>query len=216
MLKIGSGALLLLALFASLPLLAATPTVEVEALLPPGAAVLKVDGKRKMLRAGESFGYVTLVSARTNSATIRVGGKTRTVGLSRHIGSSYEPVQEKRVTIQRDKRMQYLTNVSLNGRAVLALVDTGASTVALSSKQAKAVGIEYYGGEPIRVTTAGGVVNGYLVTLRSVNVGGITVENVQATITEGEYPDMVLLGMTYLRHVKMEEQDGVLSLSRMH
>jgi aspartyl protease family protein len=33
-------------------------------------------------------------------------------------------------------------------------------------------------------------------------------------VVEGDFPSMVLLGMTYLRHVKMEETGGVLSLSR--
>ena len=215
MLKVGSSALLLFFL-TSFSVFAATPSIELEALLPPNAAVLKVDGERKMLRAGQTFQGVTLVSAREKSATIKVGGETRTIGMSQHIGSSYEPAQETRVTILRDKRMQYLTNVALNGRTVLALVDTGASSVALSGNQAKAIGIEYYGGKPIRVSTASGIVDGFKVTLRSVAVGGITVENVQATITEGDFPDIVLLGMSYLRYVKMEEENGVLSLSRMH
>lgn len=216
MLKIAHGALLLLLVLTSRPLLAASPSVEVEALFPPSSAVLKIDGERKMLRAGQSFRAVTLISAKANSATIKVNGKTRTVGMSQHIGSSYEAVAQKRVTIQRDKRMQYLTNVALNGGTVLALIDTGASTVAMSGNQAKAIGIEYYAGTPIKIATASGVVDGYKITLRSVTVGGITVENVQATVTEGDFPNIVLLGMTYLRHVKMEEQDGVLSLSRMH
>ena len=50
--------------------------------------------------------------------------------------------------------------------------------------------------------------------LRSVNVGGIKVNNVPATVIEGEFPNYVLLGMTYLRHVKMEENQGVMTLSR--
>ena len=52
------------------------------------------------------------------------------------------------------------------------------------------------------------------VTLRSVSVGGIRVENVQATVLEGDFPSTILLGMTYLQHVDMEENNGVLSLSR--
>ena len=53
-----------------------------------------------------------------------------------------------------------------------------------------------------------------MVTLRSVEVGGIRVENVRATVTAGEYPSTVLLGMSYLQHVELREREGVLSLSR--
>ena len=66
----------------------------------------------------------------------------------------------------------------------------------------------------LRVETASGKVNAWHVTLQSVSVGGISVDNVEATVVEGDYPSKILLGMTFLRHVKMEETDGVLSLSR--
>ena len=54
----------------------------------------------------------------------------------------------------------------------------------------------------------------WLITLRSVSVGGIRVDNVQATVVEGSFPTTVLLGMSYLKHVEMKENNGVLSLSR--
>ena len=62
--------------------------------------------------------------------------------------------------------------------------------------------------------TASGSVPARLVNLQSVDVGGIRVDNVEATVVEGEFPSTILLGMTYLRHVRMQETGGVLSLSR--
>jgi aspartyl protease family protein len=47
-------------------------------------------------------------------------------------------------------------------------------------------------------------------------VGGIEVENVLATVVEGNYPVTILLGMSYLKHVKLQEHNGVLTLSRTH
>ena len=52
------------------------------------------------------------------------------------------------------------------------------------------------------------------VMLNSVSVGGIRVDNVEATVVESDFPATVLLGMSYVRHVKIEEQNGILSLSR--
>lgn len=205
---------LLLVLFCQIGT-AQTLTVQVEALFPK-SAVLKIDGQRKMLRAGQSFNGVTLVSAETNSATIRLNGKTQTLGLSQHIGSSYEEPTEQRITVARDSYGQYRTSILINGRSVLALVDTGASSMAMSGDQAKALGIDFYGGQITRVSTASGISEAYSITLRSVSVGGITVENVRGSVIDGDYPSIVLLGMTYLSHVKMEEQGGVLSLSRVN
>lgn len=192
---------------------AAPPEVAVEALFP-NAAVLKVNGKRKMLKAGQSFEGVTLVAARSESVTIEIQGKRQTLGLSRYIGSSYEEADSQAISLNRDTGNQYRTNVVIDGKSVLALVDTGATTVAMSGNQARALGIDYYGGDLGRVSTASGLADAYSITLRSVSVGGITVNNVRASVVEGDYPSIVLLGMTYLRHVKMEEQDGVLTLSR--
>lgn len=208
-------ALSLACAFASGIATAQTPVVQVEALFPK-AAVLKVNGERKMLRVGQSFSGVTLVASKTKTATIKFNGKTQTLGLSQHIGSSYETPTEQRISLARDAYDQYRTSILINGRSVLALVDTGASSVAMSGDQAKALGIDYYGGILGKVSTASGISDAYSITLRSVSVGGITVENVRGSVIEGDYPSIVLLGMTYLRHVKMEEEEGVLSLSRIN
>ena len=38
--------------------------------------------------------------------------------------------------------------------------------------------------------------------------------NVPAMVVDGAYPATILLGMSYLRHVKLQEHNGILSLSR--
>jgi aspartyl protease family protein len=54
----------------------------------------------------------------------------------------------------------------------------------------------------------------HVITLNSVAVGGIEVNNVPALVVEGSYPATILLGMSYLQHVKLQEHNGILSLSR--
>ena len=193
--------------------LAAAPSIEVEALFT-NAAVLRIDGESKMLKVGQTFRGVTLVTAVSSKATIEVDGQTRELGVSRRIGTRYENNEPRVVTIPRDARMQYQTTAVVNGRSVAVLVDTGANVVALNSAQARALGLDYSTGTPARVETASGMASAWQVTLESVDVGGIRVDNVEATVVEGDFPSTILLGMTYLRHVKMEETDGVLSLSR--
>ena len=191
----------------------AAPNIEVEALMTD-AAVLKIDGERKMLKAGQSYKGVTLVSAYSRTATLEVDGKQQVVGLSRRIGADFQEPKEQVVSIRRDERLQYNTTIMINGRSMPALVDTGANLVALSSKHAQALSIDYKTGLQSQVETASGMVGAWLITLRSVSVGGIRVENVQATVVDGNFPTTILLGMSYLKHVEMKENNGVLSLSR--
>ncbi|MDH4041474.1 MAG: TIGR02281 family clan AA aspartic protease [Gammaproteobacteria bacterium] len=191
----------------------ATPRIEVEALFT-NAAVLRIDGERKMLKAGQSYRGVTLLAAVSTGATLEVDGETLEMGVSRHIGTRYETSEPRVVSIPRDATMQYQTTAIVNGRSMPVLVDTGANVVALNSAHARALGVDYSAGVMAQVETASGKVNAWHVTLQSVSVGGIRVDNVEATVVEGDYPSKILLGMTFLRHVKMEETDGVLSLSR--
>ena len=191
----------------------ASAEIEVEALFTD-AAVLQIDGERKMLKAGQSYKGVTLVAAYSRTVTLEVDGQTMVLGLSRRIGTQYETAEPRVVSIVRDTMLQYQTPATINGRSMTVLVDTGANVVALNSVHAKALGVDFSAGIPTRVETASGTIAARRVTLRSINVGGIQVDNVEATVVEGEFPSTILLGMTYLRHVKIEESNGVLSLSR--
>ena len=205
--------LALAALLYQAAVLAAAPTVEVEALFTD-AAVLKIDGERKTLRAGESWKGVTLISAYSRTATLEVDGRQQVVGLSRRIGSNYQEPESREVTITRNAKLQYATSAIINGKRIPVLVDTGANIVAMSLTHAAQLGLDHEAGQPGMVETAGGRVKAWVVTLRYVDVGGIRVDNVKATVVDGEYPLTVLLGMTYLQHVEFRENNGVLSLSR--
>lgn len=188
-------------------------TVEVQALLGE-TAVLRVNGERKLLRPGDSHGGVTLVSTTREGAVLLINGQTRTLGLSQRVGTTFQEPTRKVVTIPRNNRNQYLTTALINGRSIAVLVDTGANVVAMSQSQAQSLGIRDGDGPAMTVETAGGILAARQVMLDSVSVGGIRVDRVEATVVQSEYPGTVLLGMSYLRHVKIEEQDGILSLIR--
>ena len=192
---------------------AGSPSIEVEALFT-NAAVLQIGGERKMLKVGQSFRGVTLVAAHSGTATVEVDGRQVELGISQRIGANYQQPEAKVVTIQRDARLQYQTTARINGRGVQVLVDTGANVVAMNSAHASTLGVDFSAGTPSRVETASGLVNAWIVTLGSIDVGGIRVDNVRASVVEGGFPATILLGMTYLQHVEIKENNGVLSLSR--
>ncbi|PLW81736.1 TIGR02281 family clan AA aspartic protease [Kineobactrum sediminis] len=189
-------------------------SVTVEALLP-NTVVLKINGTRKTLRAGDSYEGVKLISADATVALLEINGERRQLGLHRNITTSYQAPEQRRLDIPRNERMQYITTALINGNSVQVIVDTGANVVAINSGQAAAMGINYKEtGSPSKLETASSLVDAWTVNLASVEVGGIRVENVRASIIEGGYPSTPLLGMTYLQHVELRESNGVLSLSR--
>jgi aspartyl protease family protein len=97
------------------------------------------------------------------------------------------------------------------------LVDTGATAVALHADQAKRLGIPYkLNGKQIRVSTANGITSGYELMLDEVQVGDIRLTEVRGFVVEGAGPGMVLLGMSFLNRVKLENQGRVLLLQKSY
>jgi aspartyl protease family protein len=203
----------LFALVSAWSAVAQTTGLEVQALFP-NAAVVMINGQRQTLKVGETLSGVTLIEANARAAIFEINGKVHELGVSQRISSSYVQPEERQVTIKRDSQLQYNTTASINGIGTPVLVDTGANLVAMSSQTATRLGIDYANGMASKVETASGLTNSWIVTLRSVDVGGIAVENVRASVIEGAYPSSVLIGMSYLRHVEMRESGGVLMLSR--
>ena len=197
------------------PFAEAEPEVRVEGLFK-GGAILRIDGQQKMLREGKQFAGVKVLEASTEQVVVEVLGQRQALTMSRHILGGSSEVESPEVKINRDAYNRYLTYATINGRRATVLVDTGANIVAMSSRDAKALGIPYLKGQPTRVITASGQANAYSLVLSSVTVGGITVSGVRASVIEGNFPDTVLLGMTYLSHVDMNESNGVMTLRRKY
>ncbi len=108
----------------------------------------------------------------------------------------------------------FYSRIHVNGRAVDAMVDTGASVVALTFEDAERAGIHVRDPEfTHRVTTANGVARVALVTLDSVAIEDITVHNVRAAVAEPGKLSKTLLGMSFLGQLRRTEMSrGVLVL----
>ncbi|MGE5192996.1 MAG: TIGR02281 family clan AA aspartic protease [Deltaproteobacteria bacterium] len=87
------------------------------------------------------------------------------------------------------------------------IVDSGATTISLSDKMARDMGIKPdANGTPVRVSLADGrVVPATMVKLDSVQVGKFTVQDVECCVLSPEAPDAPpLLGMSFLGQFKFE------------
>ncbi|GAB3380928.1 retropepsin-like aspartic protease family protein [Azotobacter armeniacus] len=205
---------------ASLPLafaasLAAALQVRVVGLFP-GAAVVSVDGRRQLLKVGqEGPGGVRLIAADSRSALLQVDGEERRYELTRDYGErdGFAPPGKARLGVARGEGGHYWVAGSIGGQSVQFLVDTGATTVALSESQARRLGIDYrVGGRPVRVSTANGTAQGWQVKLNRVKVGTLEVLGVEAVVLQGDSPSTALLGMSFLSRVRWRDEQGMLML----
>jgi len=115
-------------------------------------------------------------------------------------------------TLKRGPDGHYRTEALINGQKVDALIDTGATGVAISQTVADELGLKSF--NAIRTTTANGDAIGYLVRLDSVKVGGVEAKNVSATIAPNLGGD-VLLGMSYLGRMDVRLYKGTMTITQV-
>ena len=198
-------------------LLNASPEVSVIALFKD-RAVLKVDGVRVVLNVGEKTEQgLRLVRANSEQAVVEVNGVSETLTVGTEISASFAPPPAREVQVFRDSNGMYFVTGSINGHISEFLIDTGASQMALNAAQAKRLGLNFrYEGDPTQVQTASGLVNAYLVKLKSVRVGDIEVKDVRAFVIDGAYPTTVLLGMSFLERVDLQRTGEVMLIRKKY
>lgn len=177
------------------------------------SAILIIDGKQKLFKAGKEYGGVKLISADSKMAIVEVDGKRHKLGMSRRISSKFKAAEKAEVRLPKGQGGHYIAQGRINNRTAEMMVDTGATSIAMSSMAANALGIDYRKAATTNVSTASGMTQGHVVMLYSVSVGTVTLTNVEAIITEGAFPHVILLGNSFLSRVSMSEQNGVLVLT---
>lgn len=193
----------------------AVEQIQVEALFS-GQAMVRVDGQRRLLKLNQpSPEGLLLISADSREAVIEIDGERRSYPLGSHVSTRFTAPQQVSAKIWRDDKGAYTTVGSINGRTVNFLVDTGATAVAMYSTDARRLGLAYkLEGKPMAVSTANGTAPAYEVELDRVQVGDIVLRNVRGFVIESRGDGRILLGMSFLNRVTMEDQGTVLLLHR--
>ena len=210
-----------LALAFLLPLLAAAAHAQSVALsgMLGSKALLVVDGGApRGVAPGEAHRGVKVISTAGDAAVVEVGGKRQTlrVGDSPVSVGARGPVGSgSRITLSAGSNGHFMTQGSINGRVVQFMVDTGASVVGLGVSEAERVGLNYQAGQPVRMGTANGVVQGWRVKLGSVRVGEVEVYDVDAVVTPQSMP-YVLLGNSFLTRFQMRRDNELMTLERRY
>jgi aspartyl protease family protein len=109
-----------------------------------------------------------------------------------------EPLE---ITLDRKGDGHFYATVDVNGRPIRFLVDTGATAIALTANDARALG---FGWTPAELTTVGrgasGEVMGKIVELHHVKLGGKEAWNMRAAIIPEGLP-VSLLGQSFLSQI---------------
>jgi aspartyl protease family protein len=180
------------------------------------AAILSIDGGApRTVKVGQSAGGVTLIAVEKDRATIEVDGKRRLLqrGQAHSSGGSGSSAQS--ITLAAGADGHFMAEGHINGGPIRFLVDTGASAIALPASDADRLRIDYRKGRLSTTRTAGGPITVYLVTLNTVRVGGIELQNIEAIVIEHGLP-VALLGNSFLSRVNMRREGEAMTLTRRY
>ncbi|RZJ14871.1 MAG: TIGR02281 family clan AA aspartic protease [Acidovorax sp.] len=167
-------------------------------------ALLVVDSHPpRALGAGDEFQGVKVLSVGKEDATVEIKGARRVLRLGEApVSVGNRSGSGKRVVLTADSRGHFVNSGTINGRVMQYMVDTGATSVAIGRAQADSMGLNYQSGQPVRMSTANGVAQGWRMKLDSVRIGDVEVFGVEAVITPQAMP-YVLLGNSFLNEFQM-------------
>lgn len=179
-------------------------------------AIVSIDGgKPRTLSTGQVAQGVKLLAADSAGATFEVDGARRTLGMGQSFAGGAPASARPSVALTADAQGHFSAAGSLNGYPMSFLVDTGASSIAISAAEAKRIGIDYKAGQMGGVNTAAGLVPAWRVTFNTVKVGGISVNQVEGLVIESGL-SVPLLGMSFLNRMEMKRDGQTMTLTQRY
>ncbi|MDQ2632883.1 MAG: TIGR02281 family clan AA aspartic protease [Pseudomonadota bacterium] len=129
---------------------------------------------------------------------------------------STEVLLGRKVRIDADQFGHFSADFRLNGRNVDAMVDTGATLVAMNASTARRVGIKVVPADfKYSVRTANGETRAAGAVIEKLQIGRILVEDVDAVVLEDKALDGTLIGVSFLnRLAKYQVENGSLLLEQ--
>ncbi len=181
-------------------------------------ALLVIDGGApKALSAGDSHKGVKVISVSSGSAVVEVGGKRQTVTLGSAPvslgGSASQGGNGAQIVLTAGSGGHFITQGSINGKAVEFMVDTGATTVAMGFQEARRLGIDFEKGQRSYAGTANGTVATYRVKVDRVRIQDVEVHGIEVSVLNSHMPH-VLLGNSFLTRFQMKRENDQLTLTK--
>jgi aspartyl protease family protein len=179
-------------------------------------ALLVINGQPRMVAAGASVEGVRLVGFEGENVRVEVGGHTVSLrpGTPVNLGGAASEGTGREIVLPAGPGGHFFGDGSINGRSAHFMVDTGATSVAMSTYDADRFGVDYKNAQRSLAGTANGTTVVYRVSLKSVRVGDVEVYNVEAVVI----PTMmtqVLLGNSFLSRFKMTRSNELMRLEKL-
>jgi aspartyl protease family protein len=187
--------------------------VHLNGTLGSRAALLIIDGEPRTIEVGGSANGVKLLALQDGRAIVEYGGRRHSLTLGAAPGRvlSQTPAPPRQILLPMGPGGHYTTMGLINGQVTSFLVDTGATSIAISQIEAEKLGLRYLYGKRIVTQTANGIVPAYLLQLTSVRIGDVEVRDVEAIVIPGVMSH-VLLGNSFLNRFQMRRENDVMTL----
>jgi aspartyl protease family protein len=120
----------------------------------------------------------------------------------------------RKVRITADQFGHFNADFRLNGRNIDAMIDTGATLVAMNLSTARRVGIKIMPADfKYKVKTANGETRAAGATIEKLQIGRILVEDVEAVVLDDDALEGTLIGVSFLKRLaKYQVENGALLL----
>lgn len=148
--------------------------------------------------AGAAIGFMIPTGSPSSPAPVEAAAPEK---------EPFAAVQPQETLLERRGNGHFYVTAEVNGHPVDFVVDTGATTVALTTGDANRLGLDF---DPGEFTTVGrgasGDVRGKQVRLDVIDIDGKRVPQVPGVIVEGL--DVSLLGQSYLSRISAVQMNG--------
>lgn len=190
--------------------------VNVTGLFKDRAMVIIDSGKPRVMAVGDNAQGVKLLRADAQSAMFEIDGKRRVLTMGESYSGGGNTSSKASAILNADGRGQFFTTGTINGTTVNFVVDTGATSVAISTQEADRLGVNYRNGTRSAVSTANGSTGAYRVVFNNIRVGGISLNMVPGTVIEGGGLPIALLGMSFLNQTSMHRDGTTMTLTQRY
>lgn len=179
-------------------------------------ALLIVDGAPpKTVAAGQTYAGITVISVKKNQAILEYAGSQHTLNVGDAPSRAINEQTVSRIVLTASNDGHFFTNGQINGQNIKWMVDTGATNVSISKKDADRLKLHYHMGKQISINTANGVTQGWQFKMRSLQIGEVTVYDVDVVVTPSDMP-FGLLGNSFLSQFEMTRTGNQMVLKKRH
>ena len=178
-------------------------------------ALLVIDGAApRSMGEGEVAQGVRVIQVLPGEVRVEIDGQPRLLQLGGspvESGPASTRTEAARIVLTANSRGHFTHTVRINDQLAEAMIDTGASTVAIGKREADRMNLRYTDAPTTPVHTANGTAQAWPIRLHSMRMGGAQLWNVEALVLPQDMP-YILLGNSFLAAFSMQRQNDQMVL----